>query len=339
MSSRPRRVLEPYLIDKPQPMRIVVTGSIAYDYIMVFPGKFRDHILPEKMHILSVSFLVDSLRRLYGGTAANICFNLALLGERPSLLGAVGEDFGEYRQWLDRHGVDTSTVRTISGEFTSSCFINTDMQDNQITAFYPGAMSHTPQLSVRDLGLTSRDLVVVAPNDPRAMGKYARECAELGIPYLYDPSMQAPRMTAEELGEGFRGASILTGNDYEFGMMAEKLGISEDELARRVPVTVMTRGEAGSLITAGNERYEIPPARPVSVVDPTGAGDAYRAGLMLGLRRRWPWPVAGRVAALAAVYAIEHPGTQQHRYTPSEFVARYRDNFGASEELDSLMAS
>jgi adenosine kinase len=317
-------------------MRIVVTGSIAYDYIMVFPGKFRDHILPEKMHILSVSFLVDSLKRLKGGTASNIAFNLALLAERPVLLGAVGEDFGEYKQWLDHHGVDTSAVRAISGEFTSSCFINTDMQDNQISAFYPGAMSHAPQLSTHDLELSGRDLVVVAPNDPRAMSKFARECTERGVPYLYDPSMQAPRMTADELNEGFAGAKVLTGNDYEFGMMAEKLGITEGALRRRVPVTVMTRGEAGSLITVGSEEYEIPPAKPGKVVDPTGAGDAYRAGFLVGMKRGFSWPVVGRMAALSAVYAIEHAGTQQHHYTPREFVARYRENFGASDEVNSL---
>lgn len=317
-------------------MRIVVTGSIAYDYIMVFPGRFRDHILPEKMHILSVSFLVDSLRRLRGGTAANICYNLALLGERPSLLGAVGEDFGEYKQWLDRHGVDTSTVKAIPGEFTSSCFINTDLQDNQITAFYPGAMAHAPQLSLHDLGLTSRDLVVIAPNDPRAMARYARECADLGIPYLYDPSMQAPRLSAEELQEGFRGARILTGNDYEFGMMAEKLGMSEASLRRRVPITVMTRGEAGSLITVEGQEFEIPTAKPEEVVDPTGAGDAFRAGLIVGLRHGLSWPVAGRVAALCATYAIERPGTQEHAYTPGAFVARYRENFGDSAEIAFL---
>ncbi len=317
-------------------MRIVVTGSIAYDYIMVFPGRFRDHILPEKMHVFSVSFLVDSLKRLRGGTAANISYNLALLGERPVLLGAVGEDFGEYRQWLDRHGVDTSAVRVVSGEFTSSCFINNDLQDSQITAFYPGAMSHTPQLSVRELNLTGRDLVVVAPNDPRAMAKYARECLDLGIPYLYDPSMQAPRISADELREGFRGAKILAGNDYEFGMMAEKLGITEDDLRRHVPVTVMTRGEAGSLITADGQEYEIPPAKPTKVVDPTGAGDAYRSGLLVGLRHGFSWPVAGRIAALAATYAIEHAGPQEHAYTPAEFVARYREAFGPSEEVEAL---
>src|SRR5262249_39800492 len=156
-------------------------------------------------------------------------------------------------------------------------FINTDMQDNQITAFYPGAMAHAPQLSVHEMGLTSRDLVIVAPNDPRAMARFARECTDLGVPYLYDPSMQAPRMSAEELTDGFRGAKVLTGNDYEFGMMAEKLGITEDALRRRVPVTVMTKGEAGSLITVGDQEFEIPPAKPAKVVDPTGAGDAYRA--------------------------------------------------------------
>jgi adenosine kinase len=319
-------------------MRIVVTGSIAYDYIMVFPGKFRDHILPEKMHILSVSFLVDSLKRLRGGTAANIAYNLALLGERPTLLGAVGEDFGEYRQWLDHHGVDTTAVRVVSGEFTSSCFINTDLQDNQITAFYPGAMNHAAQLSIRDLGLNGSDLVVIAPNDPKAMAKYARQCADLKIPYLYDPSMQAPRLSAEELDAGFRGAQILTGNDYEFGMMAEKLGITEDALRRRVPVTVMTRGEAGSLITVGDAEYEIPTAKPAKVVDPTGAGDAFRSGLIAGLKRGLSWPVTGRMAALAATYAIEQAGTQEHTYTPADFLGRYRASFGASDEADALLS-
>lgn len=318
-------------------MRIVVTGSIAYDYIMVFPGKFRDHILPEKMHILSVSFLVDSLKRLRGGTAANIAYNLALLGERPTLLGAVGEDFGEYRQWLDGHGVDTSTVKTISGEFTSSCFINTDLQDNQITAFYPGAMAHAAKLSLRELDLTDRDLVVIAPNAPEAMAKYVRQCLDLGIPYLYDPSMQAPRLSPEDLDQGFRGAKILTGNDYEFGMMAEKLGITESNLRHRVPITVMTRGEAGCLITADGQEYEIPTAKPSKVVDPTGAGDAFRAGLIVGHRHGLSWPTTGRLAALTATYAIEHSGTQEHAYSLTDFLARYRENFGDSSEIEALM--
>lgn len=318
-------------------MRIIVTGSIAYDYIMVFPGHFRDHILPDKMHILSVSFLVDSLKRLRGGTATNIAYNLALLGERPTVLGAVGEDFHEYRTWLDEQGVDTDGIHIIPNEFTASCFINTDLQDNQITAFYPGAMSHAASLSLRSDGLLPADLVIIAPNDPRAMAHFAAECTELGIPYLYDPSMQLPRMNAAELEAGFKGARVLVGNDYEFGMMAERLGIDEDDLCRRVPVSVITKGEGGALIITDQDRYEIPPAKPRQLVDPTGAGDAFRAGLVKGMLYGFDWPVAGRMAALSAIYAIEQTGTQQHWYTMRDFVARYRENFGSSPEVESLL--
>ncbi len=318
-------------------MRIIVTGSIAYDYIMVFPGQFKDHILPDKMHVLSVSFLVDSLKRQRGGTAPNIAYNLALLGERPEIVGTVGEDFGEYRSWLDSQGIDTSGIQAIPGDFTASCFINTDLQDNQITAFYVGAMAHAAGLSIQATGATSTDLVIIAPNDPKAMERYAEECTALGVPYLYDPSMQAPRMTAAELEAGFRGARVLTGNDYEFGMMAEKLGTTEDQLRRRVPVTVMTRGEAGALITVGDTEYEIPSAKAHAVVDPTGAGDAFRAGFVKGMARGFSWSVVGRLGALTAVYALEQAGTQQHSYTIHEFVERYRENFGASDEVDSLL--
>ncbi|RUL88183.1 carbohydrate kinase family protein [Tautonia sociabilis] len=318
-------------------MRTFVTGSIAYDYIMVFPGKFREHILPEKMHVLSVSFLVDSLKRQRGGTGANIAFNLALLGNRPVLVGAVGEDFGEYRQWLERHGVDLSGIRPISGEFTSSCFINNDLQDNQITAFYPGAMSHAASVSPVDVGASPRDLVVIAPNDPKAMARYAAECTERGIPYLYDPSMQLPRMSKEEFEEGCKGAKILIGNDYEFGMMAEKLGVAEGELHDRVPITVVTRGEAGATIVADGTTYEIPAAKPEQVVDPTGAGDAFRAGLITGMARGFSWETAGRIAALAAVHAVERMGPQEHSYTIEQFVQRYRANFGPSDEVDALL--
>ncbi len=318
-------------------MRIIVTGSIAFDYVMVFPGQFQDHILPEKMHILSVSFLVDSMKKLRGGTAPNIAYNLALLGERPEVVGTVGEDFADYRAWLEAKGVDTAGIKVIADDFTASCFINTDLKHNQITAFYPGAMKHAATLSLRDAGLSSKDLVLIAPNAPDAMARAAEECTSMGVPYLYDPSMQAPRMTAEELEAGFRGAKVLTGNDYEFGMMAEKLGIDEATLRERVPITVVTKGEAGAVITVEGQAYEIPPARPTAVVDPTGAGDAYRAGLVTGMARGFSWPVVGRLGALAAVYAIEHAGTQNHGYTLAEFVDRYRANFGASDEVDSLL--
>ena len=318
-------------------MRLIVTGSIAYDYVMVFPGHFQDHILPEKIHILSVSFLVHSMKRLRGGTAPNIAYNLALLGEKPEVVGTVGQDFADYRTWLDGKGVNTSGIKVIEGDFTASCFINTDLRHNQITAFYPGAMKQASTLSLKGMGLSGDDLVLIAPNDPAAMAGHAEECTALGIPYLYDPSMQAPRMTGVELEAGFQGAKVLTGNDYEFGMMAEKLGITEDQLRRRVPITVMTKGEAGALITVEGVEYEIPPASPTAVVDPTGAGDAYRAGLVAGIARGFSWPVTGRLGALTAVYAIEHMGTQHHYYTIAEFVERYRSNFGQSDEVDSLL--
>ncbi len=318
-------------------MRIVVTGSIAYDYIMVFPGHFKDHILPDKMHVLSVSFLVESMRRQRGGTAPNIAYTLALLGEHPIVMGTVGEDFAEYRAWLEEQGIDTSEIKPIPGEFTSSCFINTDLQDNQITAFYPGAMTHASTLSFSASRLQKVDLVVIAPNDPVAMARYAEECTELGIPYLYDPSMQAPRMSADELRAGFSGAKVLTGNDYEFGMMAEKLGISEPELRRLVPVTVVTRGEQGASIYADDNEFTIPAACPRQVVDPTGAGDAFRAGFVKGMLAGLPWDAVGRIASLTAVYAVEQGGTQQHRYTLQEFVERYRKNFGAAPEVEALL--
>ena len=318
-------------------MRIVVTGSVAYDYIMVFPGYFKDHILPDKMHILSVSFLVESMKRQRGGTAPNIAYNLALLGERPTVMATVGEDFAEYRLWLDEQGVDTGAIKPVPGEFTSSCFINTDLNDNQITAFYPGAMSHAHTLSFRAEELLDTDLAIIAPNDPLAMGRYAAECQELGIPYLYDPSMQAPRMSADELRAGLAGARIFTGNDYEFGMMADKLGVSEEELRAMVPITVVTKGDQGASIYVEGEEFAIPAARPHKVVDPTGAGDAFRAGLVKGMVHKLPWEVVGRIASLSAVYAIEHAGTQQHHYTLVAFVERYRQNFGRSPEIEALL--
>ena len=230
-------------------------------------------------------------------------------------MGTVGEDFAEYRAWLEGHGVDCRTVKVITGDHTASCFINTDLQDNQITAFYPGAMAHAASISITESGVTPDDLVVIAPNDPGAMNRYTSECIAAGIPYLYDPSMQLPRLERADLEKGCRGARILAGNDYEFGMMAEKLGISEADLRRLAPVTVMTRGEAGALITVGKEEFDIPPAKPKEVLDPTGAGDAFRAGFILGVKQGLPWPVVGRLAALSGVYAIEHKGPQQHAYT------------------------
>jgi len=316
-------------------VRIVVAGSIAYDYIMVFPGQFKDHILADKVHVLSVSFLVESMKRMRGGTGPNIAYNLALLGERPTVMGTVGEDFSEYRTWLENAGVDTGLFKVIEGDFTASCFINTDLSDNQITAFYPGAMAQAHRQRL-PLDGHRPDFVIIAPNDPAAMAQLVIECQTNNIPYLYDPSMQAPRMNGPELLAGCRSAAALIGNDYEFAMMAEKIGCTEEELHQVVGLTVVTKGGEGATIYQNGQVYEIPAAKPTIVADPTGAGDAFRAGFVRGYLAGLPMPVTGRIASLTACYAIEHHGTQEHRHTKAEFMARYEENFGAEPLLAEL---
>lgn len=311
-------------------MRIVVTGSLAYDYIMNFPGYFTDHMLMEKAHVLSVSFLVDSMKRMRGGVAGNIAYNLALLGERPLIVATVGQDFAEYRGWLERQGIDTSGLNVIEHEFTSSCFINTDQANNQIVAFYAGAMAHARDLSLLDHGLGSNDLVLISPTDPYAMERFALECQQRGIPYLFDPGKQTPRLEAEHLRLGLEGARVLVSNDYEFGMMARKLGRSEQDLIASVPLTVVTRGEQGALIyTDGHLAAEIPVAPVNDVVDPTGAGDAFLGGLVYGIARDLPLEVTGRIAALTASYCIEQRGCQEHHFDAARFADRYRAAFNS----------
>lgn len=320
-------------------MRIVVTGSLAYDYIMNFPGHFKDHILPDKVHMLSVSFLVNSMRRMRGGVAGNIAYTLALLGERPLVVASAGQDFGEYRDWMEHQGIDTAGIKLIDDEFTASCFINTDKANNQIVAFYTGAMAHSKHLSLLDFGLDANDLVIISPTDPDAMTRYAEECRTHGIPFLFDPGKQTPRLDGEQILAGLTGASVLVGNDYEFAMMAQKTGRTEAQLIAAAPLTVVTRGEQGSTIYSGatnGQGVDIPIAPVVDVVDPTGAGDAYLAGLVFGLVRGFPLAVVGRVAALAAAYTIEQRGCQEHRYTPVEFIERYVGVFGPCPEVEAL---
>ncbi len=323
-------------------MRIVVTGSLAYDYIMNFPGYFKDHILPEKVHILSVSFLVDSMKKMRGGVAGNIAYNLALLGERPLIVGSVGQDFDDYRTYLEAHNVDTSGIVAIEDEFTSSCFITTDHSDNQIVAFYAGAMQYARDLSLKSLGLGGDDMVLISPCESESMHRLAVECQQLGIPYLFDPGKQTPRLEPQHIRDGIAGARVLVGNDYEFGMMAKALETSEDELVASAPLTVVTRGEFGSIIYVNEpekQQIHIPVAKISGVVDPTGSGDAYLAGLVCGLVRKLPLDVTGRIAALAAAYNIEQRGCQEHAYTVAEFVSRYEETFGASDSIRSLGVS
>lgn len=320
-------------------MRIVVTGSLAYDYIMNFPGQFKDHILPDKVHMLTVSFLVDTMKRLRGGVAGNIAYSLALLGERPLVVATAGTDFSDYRRWMERCGIDATGIVEIEDEFTASCFINTDQSHNQIVAFYAGAMAHAKNLTLRGRELTPDDWVIISPTDPEAIVRYADECRSLKVPYIFDPGKQTPRLTRAQIESGLNGAAVLIGNDYEFGMMAKVLGISEAELCQRAPVSVVTRGDQGSTFFfrgAAQKELVIPCAKVSSVVDPTGAGDAFLAGLAYGLSRKLPYEVVGRIAALAATYAIEHKGCQEHRFTRTEFVRRYTETFGAARELELL---
>ena len=316
--------------------RVIVTGSVAYDYIMGFPGEFSDHILPDKLDVLSVSFLVDSLRREPGGCAPNIAYNLALLGQRPSVMASVGNDYSE-RSRLEQNGVDMSLLRVFPEEFTSSFFVSTDQSNRQIASFFVGAMGRADELSLNDVD-TSDACVIISPNAPAAMARLVDECTSLGVPFIYDPSQQIVRLPGDELVAGIDGCRMLVANDYESALIKEKTGLGIEDLRSRVETLVITHGEDGSRIYENGEVHDIPIAPATEVVDPTGGGDAYRAGILIGLTHGVPWPVAGRVGALAATYALESLGTQRHAYTPSEFLTRYSSTFGdAPAELDALL--
>ncbi|MCS7221058.1 MAG: carbohydrate kinase family protein [Anaerolineae bacterium] len=318
-------------------MTVVVTGSVAYDYIMSFPGRFKEHLLPHKIELLSVSFLVDSMRRQRGGCAPNIAYSLRLLGHSPCIMATAGQDFTDYRHWLEQQGIDVSGVRVYQDEFTASFFVSTDLDHNQIASFYTGAMSRAAELSFQDLSVDHIELAVISPNDPAAMVKYVRECKELGIPYVYDPSQQIVRLSGAELIEGAQGARLLVVNEYEFEMIKNKTGLSDGKLWDLAQTTIITRGERGSTIIEKGRWVEIPSAPPRQIVDPTGVGDAYRAGVIVGMLAGFPWEVAGRIGSLAATYVLEQHGTQNHRYTLPEFIERYRQVFGDAPELARLV--
>jgi adenosine kinase len=307
-------------------MKIVVTGSIAYDYLMSFPGRFTEHFLPEHMTRVSLSFLVDTMDKRRGGCAPNIAYTLALLGERPFLMATAGEDFGEYRQWLDASGVDTSLVRQVAGKFTASFFCSTDEANNQIASFYTGAMANAGELSFR----LARDcgLAIIAPNDPAAMVQYAEECRTLGIPYIFDPGQQCARMSGDELRDGVIGALMVICNDYEFELLGQKTGLREADVLRNARALVITRGEHGSSVYTCDGRTDVPAVTPRRIVDPTGVGDAYRGGLMKGIASGLPFDVCARLGTVAATYVLEHLGGQSHAYTWLEFRQRYEEHFG-----------
>jgi adenosine kinase len=314
-------------------MTIAVTGSMAYDYIMSFPGRFVDHILPEQLQILSVSFLVDSMRRERGGCGGNIAYNLALLDQRPLLIATVGQDAPEYIAWLRDQGVDTSGVLQLADEFTASFFVSTDKDNNQIASFYTGAMAKAGRLSFKEYNPEAIEIAIISPNDPGAMVKYARECRELGIPYIYDPSQQIPRLEPSDLVAGIKGARVLIVNDYEFGMIKKQTGLSDEAIRKLTEVVVITRGERGSTVCTAEGEWDIPIAKPRRIADPTGVGDAYRAGFITGMCRGLSWDVVGRMGSLAAVYVLEEHGTQRHRLPLDNFCRRYHEMFGETLDL------
>ncbi len=319
-------------------MSIIVTGSLAFDHIMSFPGLFKDHILPDKVHMLNVSFLVSSLERQRGGTAGNIAYNAALLGLWPRLVAAAGRDFGGYRAELDALGVDTSAVAVDDADLTASAFIMTDQTNNQITGFYPGAMRRAGERPLAEGAGPGAELAIISADSLDAMRRYPGECRALGLPYIHDLGMGLPVLSAEDLIDGLTGARVLIGNDYELALIGEKTGLDRAALRERVEVVITTFGAEGAEIDARGEIIRVPAAPARRVVDPTGAGDAFRAGLMLGLTRGFSLTVTGRIAALAATYAIEQLGTQAHRYTPAEFAERFNRTFPDVPPLTAELA-
>ena len=317
-------------------MSVVLTGSIAYDYIMSFPGYFKDHILPDKIHQISVSFLVDSMKKQRGGIATNIAYSLALLGEHPKIMATVGEDFAEYRRWLDLHHIDTSAIIEVPDEYTASFFVSTDKDQNQIATFYTGAMAHAHLVSFKDHVNGGIELAVISPNDPQAMIQYVAECKELGIPYIYDASQQIIRLDASDLIEGCRGSKMIILNDYELEMLKNKTGWTDQEVAACTETLIVTYGERGSKIYCQDRVCEIPIVKPRRAGEPTGVGDAYRSGIVKGMMHDYSWEFTGRLAALAATYVLEETGTQNHHYQLPEFTERFRQEFGDWEELEKL---
>jgi len=307
-------------------MAALICGSLAYDTVMVYPGRFRDHILPDQIHLLNVSFMVPTLRRYFGGCAGNIAYNLTLLESDGHAMGAVGHDFGPYRDWMTANGMSFRFVRVIDDEYTAQAYITTDLDANQLTAFHPGAMNQSWRCEVpRDAGIK---VGVLAPDGRQGMITHAEQFARAGIPFVFDPGQAMTLFGREELETFIDQATWVTVNDYEAQLLAERTGLGSAELARRVRALIVTRGGDGSVIYAGGREIAIPAVRPESVVDPTGCGDAYRAGLIYGLQNRLDWETTGRIASLMGSIKIAYNGTQHHAFTFAEFRERFRAAYG-----------
>jgi adenosine kinase len=309
-------------------MHTLICGSIAYDTIMVFRDRFRNHILPDQIHILNVAFLVPDMRREFGGCAGNIAYNLKLLGGHPLIMAAVGEDYQPYAYRLEKLRIAQTHIREVKNTYTAQAFITTDLDDNQITAFHPGAMNYSHLNHVADASQVS--LGIIAPDGREGMVNHAREFEESGIPFVFDPGQGLPMFSGEELLSFVRQASYVAVNDYEGRMLQDKTGQTLEQLSRQVKALVVTQGAEGSQIFADGTSHRIPPVKPERVLDPTGCGDAYRAGLLHGIAQGLDWPTTGRLASLLGAIKIASRGGQNHQFTRDEIVQRYREAFGAA---------
>ncbi len=318
--------------------RVLVTGSLAYDFILTFPGFFKDHILPDKLHMINVSFLVNKVTKQRGGCAGNVGYTLALLGESPRLLASAGHDFEPYAEFLREHGVGIEDVAIVDDEMTATCFITTDQSHNQFTGFYVGAMGQAKELSVKEK-LGEAEIVIVSPDDPEAMTRHCREAKETNAQLVYDPSFQVIAMDGDFLWEGARGAKALILNDYEFSVFQDKTGKSIEELHQEIEILVVTLGVEGSrIMPRGGEEIRVKPVKTEEAKDPTGCGDAYRGGFLAGMINGCSLLECGQLGSVASVFVVEQYGTQNHSYTTAEFAKRYQDTYGSVPEFLKQMA-
>lgn len=312
-------------------MQIYISGSLAFDRIMNFPDKFSNHILPDKIHILNVCFLVDGMDERFGGTGGNIAYNLALLGEKPILLSQVGKDFASYDEWLQKHGISVEGIRTVDTEFTAGAYITTDQSDNQITGFNPGAMKYPSKYDMKKLN-GSEAIGIISPGNLNDMMDHPNYYRDNDIPFIFDPGQQIPAFSGEQLAAAFDGAEILITNDYELEMILKATGLTKEDVLDKVTYLITTLGDKGSLVNCKGEETHVDPVPVSEVLDPTGAGDAYRSGLLKGLSMGKTVAEAGKLGSVCAAYAVEKKGTQEHTFTYDEFKARYETSFGPMED-------
>ncbi len=309
-------------------MSALICGSMAYDTIMVFPDRFKEHILPEKVHILNVCFLVPQMRKEFGGCAGNIAYNLNLLGGDGLPMGTVGQDFAPYSKWMSDCGIDQKYIKQIDNEYTAQAFITTDLDDNQITAFHPGSMNNAHE-NVIPTG-DGISLVLISPDGKDGMVQHAQQCVDANIPFMFDPGQGLPMFDGEELLKLIEQATYVCVNDYESQLLQERTGLSIQKIAEKVEAAIVTRGGEDSVIHAEGNSIDIPAVKATSVQDPTGCGDAYRGGLIYGVMNNLGWEVTGRIAALMGAIKVAHAGTQNHTYSINEFKAQYKKEFGQS---------